>query len=73
MTTFLNEVEKHAKRNYEKGWDVWVETMDDEEKLAVLKGAKTEKGAIKKAWNDIKAYVAYRKEHLGRTGPFGSN
>ena len=59
---FLEEVEQRAKANYEKGWDVWVETMDDADKLAVLKGARTLKGAIKKAWKDIEPYVNYRQE-----------
>jgi len=58
----LNDVNEHAMKNYNKGWDVWIETRDDEEKLKVLKGAKTLKGGIRKAWNDIKHYVEYRNE-----------
>jgi hypothetical protein len=58
----LNDVNEHAMKNYNKGWDVWIETGDDEEKLKVLQGAKTLKGGIRKAWNDIKHYVEYRNE-----------
>ena len=58
----LNDVEAHALANYNKGWDVWVEPMDDEIRFDILKGGKTLKGGIRKAWNNIKHYVEYRNE-----------
>ena len=58
----LCDVDDHAMKNYNKGWDIWIETMNNEEKLKVLGGAKTLKGGIRKAWNNIKHYVEYRNE-----------
>jgi hypothetical protein len=55
-------VKAHALANYEKGWDVWIETMTRDEQAEVLKNCRTDKGAIKKAWDEIKDYVAYRAE-----------
>tara|TARA_R110000824_G_scaffold244541_7_gene433329 strand:- start:31 stop:609 length:579 start_codon:yes stop_codon:yes gene_type:complete len=42
-------VQAHAVENYDKGWDIWVESLDTTEKEDIVQGARTENGAIKKA------------------------
>ena len=59
---FLKHVNDHALTNYEKGWDVWIETMSKDEQFAIIKNCKTGKDAIEKAWDEIKHYVEYRNE-----------
>ena len=57
-------VDAHALENYEKGWDIWIETKDQAEKESYLRKVKTVKGAIKRAWGTIKDKAAnkdYRK------------
>lgn len=59
---FLFGVQKHCRDNYNNGWcDMVVETMTDEELAAVIKGARTLKGAIKKARQHFSGYCEQRR------------
>jgi hypothetical protein len=59
----LQAVHDHAVQNYTvDGWDYWVEAMEDSDRLDVIKGARTVKGAIKKALADCKIIHDHEKE-----------
>ena len=36
----IKKIDAHAVANYDKGWDGWLETMSDDDKLEVFGGAK---------------------------------
>lgn len=62
LTALLFGVQKHCRDNYENGWcDVIVETMTDDELRNVIKGARTLKGAIKKARQHVSGYAEQRR------------
>jgi len=52
-------VKEHATKNYEKGWDVVVETMSDDQIKAAIGKVKTVKGAITKLQKNV---VSFHKE-----------
>jgi hypothetical protein len=59
----LEAVHSHAVQNYTvEGWDYWVEAYDDSDRLEVIKGARTIKGAIKKARADCKIIHDHENE-----------
>ena len=59
--TILTLVDDHAIQKYEEGWDQWIECMDKEEKLEILKGCTTEKAAILKAAKTVKLQCQYNE------------
>jgi hypothetical protein len=59
----LQAVHNHAVQNYTvDGWDYWVEAYEDSDRLDVIKGARTVKGAIKKALADCKIIHDHENE-----------
>lgn len=58
----VDAVKDHALRNYEKGWDVVIETMTDWDIAAIIEGTSTTKGAIWKVSCEIGPFVEYRRE-----------
>jgi hypothetical protein len=62
LAAFLFGVQKHCRDNYNNGWcDLVVETMTDDELRDVIKGARTLKGAIKKARKHFVDYAEQRR------------
>jgi hypothetical protein len=62
LAAFLFGVKKHCRDNYSNGWcDVIVETLTDDELRDIIKGARTLKGAIKKARHHVSGYVEQRR------------
>ena len=49
QTTLLKAVDTHAYQRYEKGWDLWIETLDTDVKGEIIEGATTKEEAIEKA------------------------
>ena len=47
---------------HDGGWDLVVECWSDEEIEAAIQGAKTDRGAIRKVWAEIKLQHAHRSE-----------
>jgi hypothetical protein len=47
---------------HDGGWDLVVESWSDAEIEAAIQGAKTDRGAIRKVWAEIKPLHAYRAE-----------
>jgi len=47
---------------HDGGWDLVVECWSDEEIEAAIQGAKTDRGAIRKVWAEIKPLHAHRSE-----------
>ena len=45
----LKAVDAHAYSRYEKGWDLWIETLDTDVKGEIIEGATTKEEAIEKA------------------------
>ena len=37
-TGVIQKIDAHAAANYDKGWDGWLETMDEDAKIKVFKG-----------------------------------
>lgn len=44
---------EYAKRNYERGWDVVIETMTSDEVAAAVSSCKNFKAAISKLWKEV--------------------
>ena len=62
LAALLFGVQKHCRDNYTNGWcDLVVETMTDDELREVIKGARTLRGAIKKARSHFSAYSEQRR------------
>ena len=55
-------VRDYAMQYYNDGWDFVVECWTDADILAEIKGAKSEKGAIRKVWHVVSEQIAHRKE-----------
>lgn len=56
-------VKEHAAANYENGgWDILIETMDDQEIYNIIYKARSSKGAIKLMAAHVGALAAYRDE-----------
>lgn len=62
MQTLVQEVKDYALANYEKGWDVVVETMTDSDIADVIKDAKTGMGAKRAMSAHIRPFVDMRNE-----------
>ena len=55
-------VKDHAIENYDKGWDLIIETMEDTEILDIISAATTPKGAIRVMQNYLSPIISYRKD-----------
>ena len=55
-------VRDYAMQYYDDGWDFVVECWTDADILEEIKGAKSEKGAIRKVWHVVSEQIAHRKE-----------
>lgn len=62
----VEAVKAHALEasNYEAGWDVVVETMEDEDIYDIVKKTRTPNGAIKKIAAQVEVLEEARKESL---------
>lgn len=59
----VQAVKDHAEEHYnDGGWDVIVECYDDEMIVEMIGRARTEDGAINKAWIAVKAIKSARSE-----------
>jgi len=58
----LEIVKAHAVANYDKGWDILVETMSDDEVLKLIGRSTTDYGAIRLVWKKLRPVVSHRKE-----------
>jgi hypothetical protein len=56
---FLPEIKAHALQNYEKGWDVVIETMTDAEILEEIKWCESAAGAIRKLGEGVRIRHAH--------------
>lgn len=62
LTALLFGVQKHCRDNYANGWcDLVTETLTDFELSEIIKGARTLKGAIKKARQHFSGYAEQRR------------
>lgn len=62
LTAWCFGVQKHCRDNYNNGWcDLVVETLTDDELKAIIKGARTLKGAITKARKHFGGYAEQRR------------
>ncbi len=62
MNEMVAAVKAHAIERYEKGWDIVVEAMTDEEIADRIKWCTTTKGAIKKLASDVRLHNERRQE-----------
>jgi hypothetical protein len=62
MTEMIAAVREYALANYEKGWDVVVETMSDQDLRQAIGRCGTVQGAIRSVWAEIASYVERRKD-----------
>ena len=62
--TRVEAVKAHAAEpaNYERGWDVIVETFTDEEIAEEVKGCRTDAGAIRRIGAFVRARHAYAED-----------
>jgi len=58
MNTLLDQVKQHCLKNYDEGFDVFVECYSDAELLEEIGAARTLAGAIKK----LSKFVSIRAE-----------
>jgi ribosomal protein L12E/L44/L45/RPP1/RPP2 len=59
-------VRAHAEAHYdEHGWDILVETIDEDELTEIIRGARTVGGAISKAARHVAAIDAHRADVRG--------
>jgi hypothetical protein len=69
LEEMIAAVKAHARKNYNKGWDVIVECYSDSEIAAEIaaeiKGAKTTKGAINKVAKGLNIYNSYADDIRG--------
>lgn len=68
LAEMVVHVEEYAVAHYEEGWDIWVESLEVEEKEAIVSGAKSKGGALKKAKAHLKPMVeaaAIQAENCG--------
>ena len=49
MEDIIKKINDHALINYGKGWDTWVECLDDEDRVEIFEGATTYDECFKKA------------------------
>lgn len=45
----VKKIDKYAIHNYENGWDIWIETLNPEDKIEIFKGCKQFEKCFKKA------------------------
>ena len=58
----IKAVRDYALEYYNEGWDIVIESWEDEDIAKTIVGAKSEKGAIRKVWHVVKELIDYRKE-----------
>lgn len=64
--TLVDAVKRHAIAHYEQdGWDLVVETMDDEDIYKLVHLCRTEKGAIRVVKAHVKVIADYRSDIQG--------
>jgi hypothetical protein len=62
-------VRHYADTHYEKGWDIVVECFSDQDIIAVIGGAQTVNGALRKMYQDqIKPHNEARLRHEAAAG-----
>lgn len=63
MNQMVMAVQQHAEEHYEDGgWDVIVECYDYEMIAEMIGKARTENGAIEKAWRTVKTIKSVRSD-----------
>jgi hypothetical protein len=68
LRSLIAAVKAHAAANYESGWDVVVETMDDDDIAEKIGRARTVKSAISRVGEVVKMQVDRRIEVLSQSG-----
>ena len=58
----IKAVRDYALEYYNEGWDIVIESWEDEDIAKTIVGAKSEKGAIRKVWHVVSEQIDYRKE-----------
>ena len=49
MDEIIKKINAHALSNYDKGWDTWVECLDDSDRIEIFEGATSYDECFKKA------------------------
>ena len=55
-------VRSYALENYDKGWDEVIECWSNQDIAEVIKGARTNQGALRKMAAAMKYRISYRRE-----------
>lgn len=61
----LQAVKQHAQKNYEKGWDLLVETYSDDDILMLIQYCSTPAGAVAAVSREISPLISCRKDIQG--------
>lgn len=61
----VKDVKEYALANYNKGWDIVIETMEDSEIAQIIVGSTTVMGAKRKMSAHISPFIDYARDIKG--------